>query len=179
MFGPRPLGRPLAEVLPELAGSDLAPLRRVLTTGVPVEVLHQPITVRDAAGASVSLTYVLAPLGRSGKAPAGVVITAIDVTAEAQAKEAIGRARLRYGLSARLTAASDATSGLQALADALVPNLADVAAVYVLPGSADRAGLTEPIPPQVIAIADALASLRTASRSSRSSSPAASPARCC
>ena len=82
---------------------------------------------------------MVAPLGT----PAiGVVITAIDVTAEALAEETAERIRLLADISTRITAARSAGEGLQSLTDGLVPAVADVAAVYVTPdvNAADTEG---------------------------------------
>ena len=54
------------------------------------------------------LRYVLAPLGTPA---VGVVITAIDVTAEARAEETAERIRLLADISTRITAARSAGGG--------------------------------------------------------------------
>ena len=154
-FGTRPLGVRLDEAFPELDDVGLAPLARVLETGAVIDVPAGPVRVRDVAGGNVCLRYVLTPLG----APAvGVVITAIDVTAEARAEQAAERIRLLADISTRITAARSAGEGLQSLTDGLVPAVADVAAVYVTPDT-DPSGASAPLPPEVVTVSDRLAAL--------------------
>ncbi len=156
MFGDRPPGTPLAEAYPEVTAGGLDRLDRVLATGEPLEVPRRQSDVRDLTGQCVVLRYVVAPLARAGQPPVGLVITAIDVTGEARAEAAADRSGLLAALSARLTGAADARSGLQALTDALVPHVADLAACYVIP---ERGRDPEPIPPQVVTVSDRLAAL--------------------
>jgi hypothetical protein len=160
MFGARTPGQPLLLAFPEIGPDGVQPLDAVRSTGVTLTVGRRVVGVRDRAGGEVVLDYVLAPLGRPGRPADGVVITAIDVTAAARAEEAAGRARLLADIAARLIAAPDATSGLQALTDALVPEAADVVAIYVLADSAPDDGLeSATVPPQVLTIASSLAHL--------------------
>lgn len=163
MFGIRPVGIPLREAFTELTDEGIHPLTQVLQTGRRVEVSGRLVGVRDITGDEVALRYVLAPLGQPGGPVEGVVITAVDITAETRAERAAARGQLLADLSARLTAASDAATGLRALTDALVPELADVAAVYVVPetvgSDGDRDLDAEPMPPYVIAVAEPLATL--------------------
>jgi hypothetical protein len=168
MFGTRPAGMPLRVAFPELTAHGIHPLTQVLETGRLVEVPGRQVGVRDLTGEDVVLRYVLAPLGAPGVPAEGVVITAVDITAEARAEQTAARGRLLADLSVRLTAADDAAAGLGALTDALVPHLADVAAVYVLP---EAAGDTAPVPPYVVALAEHLARLGPPPQSGRRGEP--------
>ncbi len=157
VFGPRSLRRPILDAFPELTQRDIDPLLQVVRTGEVVVQKARQVRPRDRAGREVFLKYVLAPLGLPGRPPDGVVITAVDVTAEIRAGQAVERSRMLAGVSDRVAGASSAESGLQALTDALVPDFADVAAVYVtteLPRS--RLSDATPIPPQVITVAASL-----------------------
>ena len=59
-----------------------------------------------------------------------------------------------------MAGASSAESGLQALTDALVPDFADVAAVYVT-ADLPRLPYASPMPPQVLTVAGPLRRLGT------------------
>jgi GAF domain-containing protein len=168
MFGVRPLGVRLTEAFPELVTVGLAPLDGVLETGAVVDVPARAVAVRDVAGGQVCLRYVLAPLG----APAiGVVITAIDVTAEARAEETAERVRLLADISTRITAARSAGEGLQSLTDGLVPTIADVAAVYVTP-DVTAADTGAALPPEVVSLSTRLSALGPLPRPSARDRPA-------
>lgn len=67
-----------------------------------------------------------------------------------------------------MAGAGSAESGLQALTDALVPDFADVAAVYVT-ADLPRLPYASPMPPQVITVAAALRRLGTPPVPSRAS----------
>jgi GAF domain-containing protein len=156
VFGARSLGRPMLEAFPELTRRDLDPLLHVLRTGEVVEQPVRRVRPRDRAGKEVFLKYVLAPLGLPDRPPDGVVVTAVDVTGEIRAGEAVERSRMVAGVSDNVAGASSAESGLQALTDALVPDVADVAAVYVADRPRSTRPDTGPIPPQVITVAASL-----------------------
>ncbi len=134
LFGERRLGVPLAEAFPELRGRALTMLDDVLATGEVTEVPTRNVGLRDLAGDEVLLRYVLAPLGETAPYD-GVVMTAIDVTAEARAQQAAARAELLGGLGERMSAAGSPDGALHVLTDGLVPAVADVAAVFIVPPS--------------------------------------------
>jgi serine phosphatase RsbU (regulator of sigma subunit) len=157
MFGVRQLGVPLRDAFPEVTDAGVQPLTQVLESGDLVEVPRRRVGVRDLTGEDVVLRYVLAPLGPEGEPAEGVVITAIDATAEARAEQAAARTGLLAELSARMTAAADATAGLQALCEALVPDVADLAAVYVLPERPGPGARANPGRLEAMALADHLA----------------------
>lgn len=160
MFGTREYGHPLRDTFAEVNPEVLIPMDQALAGGAVLEMSERIVGVRDRAGLEVVLRYVLAPFRSAGGATAGLVITAIDVTAATRAERAAGRAGFLTDLTDRLTTAGDAVAGLQALTDALVPELADVAAVYIVPTSVARGSLeTETIPPQVITVAEHLTPL--------------------
>ncbi|RJK96412.1 SpoIIE family protein phosphatase [Vallicoccus soli] len=123
------VGEPVLAAFPE--GSREA-LDRVLATGEVVEVARRALRVRRADGGGVVMTYVLAPWGEGR--PCGVVVTAVDVTAAVRAEQASARARLLGEISDAMARAADPVAALQALADALVPGTADVAAVFASRG---------------------------------------------
>lgn len=149
MFGDAPLGEPVQKAFGQTAGRGSAAMDEVLRTGRTVDAPRPVVGLRDVSGHEVLLSYRMAPLGRPGELPArGLVITATDVTGAALAEQAAQREALLGSLSAALVEAPDARTALQALATALVPDVADVAAVFVLtppesaaagtPAAADR-----------------------------------------
>jgi hypothetical protein len=154
VFGARVLGVPMAEAFPEMPEGADAPLTRALETGQTVETPPHPVGVRDLAGGEVVLAYSVAPLGTP---PTGLVITALDVTAQQQAEARAAQTELLADITSRMTAAADAGSALSALTDALVPDVVDVAAVYVVPDEEPDDGT--PAPPEVMTISGSLASL--------------------
>src|SRR5438132_188227 len=97
--------------------------RRVHDTDLTGPVLP----VRDQAGGEVIMRYVLSPLGEPGTPPVGIVLTAVDVSAEARLERSSRRSRLLAEISERMNATSDPVAALKALTDQLVPTMADVA----------------------------------------------------
>lgn len=158
MFGARELGVPLREAFPEASGEWVEPLNRVLHTGETIDVPARRVGVRDQLGDEVRMRYVLAPLGDPVE---GVVITAVDVTAEVLAEQALARADLVEGVGSRLTDAPSAQAALQGLTDALVPAVADVAAVYVVdgPDTDPTNPRGHPLPPAAATVTPGLARL--------------------
>lgn len=154
LFGARVLGIPMATAFPEMPEGADEPLTRALASGETVETPPHPVGVRDLAGGEVVLSYVVTPLGEP---PTGLVITAFDVTAQQLAEARAAQTLLLADITSRMTAAADAGSALAALTDALVPDVVDVAAVYVVP-DADRDDLT-PLPPEVITVSESLTAL--------------------
>ncbi len=133
LFGPRPIGRPMAEAFPELSAGGKAALDRVLATGSTLVEPRNISTLHGAGTDEVQLTYAFAPLGSPGDPPVGVVMSAVDVTSEARAARAAEQIALLGEISERMNAASDPGAALQHLTDTLVPAVADLAAVVVLP----------------------------------------------
>ncbi len=123
----------MSEAFPELQGRPMETLDAVRATGQVVQVPRADTGVRDVEGGIVHLRYVLAPLG-AGPPYEGVVVTSVDVTAETHAERAVVRAELLSRISERLNSAADPDAALAALTDQLVPEVADLAAVYVVHG---------------------------------------------
>ena len=112
---------------------------------------------RDRHGGCLDLRCVLAPLGSPAE---GVATIALDVSAEVRAEQTACRSRLLADISTAIIAAKSPGQGLQSLADALVPALADVAAVYVTPDASwDRTASAGTAPPEVLSLVPSLAAL--------------------
>ncbi|MGN6244361.1 MAG: SpoIIE family protein phosphatase [Motilibacteraceae bacterium] len=148
MFGDAPLGEPVQKAFGRTAGRGSSAMDEVLRTGRTMDAPRPVIGLRDVSGHEVLLSYRMAPLGPPGELPArGLVITATDVTGAALAEQAAQRESLLGSLSAALVEAPDARTALQALATALVPEVADVAAVFVLtPPESAAIGAPAPAP---------------------------------
>jgi hypothetical protein len=139
VFGQRRYGVPLNVAWPELGAGSLPVLDRVLATGDVVEMAHREIAVRDVAGDALVLHYVVAPLGV--RPPhLGVVMTAVNVTAEARAELSVTRARLVTEITEAMNAGADPDAALQALTDRLVPEVADLAVVYITAAAPPEGG---------------------------------------
>jgi anti-sigma regulatory factor (Ser/Thr protein kinase) len=163
MFGDAPLGEPAQKAFGQTAGRGSVAMDEVLRTGRTMDAPRPVVGVRDVTGREVLLSYRIAPLGPPGELPArGLVITATDVTGAALAEQTAQREALLGALSAALVEAPDARTALQALATALVPDVADVAAVFVLtpPESAVVGSPAPPADPESqlvgLALSDAL-----------------------
>ena len=144
-FGCRELGRPLPEAFPELKGRSMPVLDQVLRTGEVVAMQRRNIGMRNLAGDEVLLHYVVAPIGL--RAPYdGLVMTSVDETGQAKAEAAVARAQLLARITQQMTAASDPQTALRELTAELVPAMADVAAVFIIPPGrrAAQAGGSEP-----------------------------------
>jgi hypothetical protein len=135
LFGARELGAPLREAFPEMRPDEFEAMDRVLHEGTTAQRPRDPIGVQGAEGADLHLLYVFTPLvpAPDDHGSAGVVLTGIDVTDQVDAERLASRARLLAEVSSQVNEATDADGALQQLTDALVPTLADVAAVYVRP----------------------------------------------
>ena len=134
LFGARELGLPLCKAFPEMRPDSFEAMERVLREGVAVQRPRDPVGVHGRGGAELHLLYVFAPLGSAQPGePSGVAMTAIDVSDRVDAERLALRARLLAEVSGQMAQATDADGALQLLTDALVPALADVAAVYVHP----------------------------------------------
>lgn len=131
-FGCRELGRPLVEAFPELKGRSMPVLDEVLRTGEVVAMKRRNVGMRNLDGDEVLLHYVVAPIGL--RAPYdGLVMTSVDETGQAKAEAAVARAQLLSRITQQMTAAPDPHTALRALTSELVPALADVAAVFIIP----------------------------------------------
>lgn len=131
LFGERSCGVPLGQAFPGTTPS--AELDEALATGEVVARERRQVGVRDVDGGEVPLRFVIAPYGPDGESPVGLVVMTVDLSGEARAELTSNRTALLARLTERMAAAQDATAALQALTDVLVPELADVAAVYVQP----------------------------------------------
>ena len=131
VLGARRIGAPLAEVFPESAG-NVEPMRRVLFTGQTWQD-ERRVGVRDLDGQELVLRFVVSPVGEGPPYPM-VLTSSVDVTGTIRAREQAQRAELLARLTQAMTVAPDPDAALQALADALVPAVARVAAVFVTLG---------------------------------------------
>lgn len=158
MFGTQALGLPLDEAFPEVTEDALAMMSTVLQTGEPVDVPPREMEVPDQLGETLHMRYVLAPLGVPAE---GVVVTAIDVTAQVLAEQALARSQLLADLGSRVTAAPDAAAALQAMTELLVPEVADLAALYVVadPDGDPTNPAARPRPPDVLTVSPLLSAL--------------------
>ncbi len=154
VFGARALGVPMAEAFPEMPEGAAEPLDRAFATGSTVETPPHPVGVRDLRGGEVVLSYVVTPWGTP---PAGLVITAMDVSAQVRAETKAVQTQLLADITSRMTAAPDAGGALKALTDALVPVVADLVAVYVVRD--ERSTDQAPPLPEVITLSEPLAAL--------------------
>ncbi|HET9654414.1 MAG TPA: GAF domain-containing protein, partial [Kineosporiaceae bacterium] len=162
LFGARPLGVPVEQAFCGVLPGTLGELDGVFATGEPVRGDRVRAGIRDLGGGEVNLRYSIAPYGPPGVPPDGVVVTGVDLSGEARAEVASHWARLLVRLTERINAAADPASALRALTEVLVPELADVAAVYVLPddGESGTGGpRAEPVAPETVAVAAGLARL--------------------
>ncbi|HEY6798420.1 MAG TPA: GAF domain-containing SpoIIE family protein phosphatase [Kineosporiaceae bacterium] len=159
LFGPCPPGLPILEAFPGTASASLADLDHAFTTGSPVMRDRHRLGVHNGCGDELYMRTVVVPYGPPGDPPTGLVVLGVDLTGEALAELASHRAELLGRVTAEVNAAADAAAAVQALTDTLVPELADVAAVFVLPDVREARALTLTGPPQSISIAASLATL--------------------
>jgi anti-sigma regulatory factor (Ser/Thr protein kinase) len=145
ILGARELGLPLVEAFPESAPRADG-MRQVLVTGRTIEEERLTL-VRDTEGRELFLHFVISPIGSGPPYPA-IVISGVDVTNAVRDREHARRAELLASITQAMTTASDPDAALQALTEALVPDVADIAAVFVVPapggGSAETAGSGAP-----------------------------------
>src|SRR3954452_2770822 len=100
---------------------------------------HREVAVPDVVGGSLVLHYVIAPLG--DRPPySGTVMTAVNVTVETRAAKSASRALLVAEMTEQMNAGVDPDAALQALADRLVPEVADLAAVYITAATPPEGG---------------------------------------
>ena len=135
LFGAAELGRPLRTTFPLFGEGAFVAMDRVLHEGTAVQRPAGPIEVVGSHGQRVHLLPLFAPLGapRDGLPAAGVVMTGIDVSSQVAAERAAARAGMLAEVSDRMSGATDPDGALRGLTEALVPALADAAAVYVRP----------------------------------------------
>jgi serine phosphatase RsbU (regulator of sigma subunit)/anti-sigma regulatory factor (Ser/Thr protein kinase) len=154
ILGARDLGRPLIEAFPESAATADG-MREVMFTGQTVEEERLTL-VRDIEGRELYLHFVISALGPGPPHPA-ILICGVDVSNAVRDREHARRAELLAGITQAMTTAADPDAALQALTDALVPDVADVAAVFVVPApGADRAAGAGGAGPTAMTIAPAL-----------------------
>ncbi|MEY9877320.1 PAS domain S-box-containing protein [Streptacidiphilus sp. MAP12-33] len=131
------LGRRITEVLPGLNGEEIeAVMHSVLTSGDPVvDARSHGLTASDPENEhawSASYFRLEEPSGRV----LGVSSTIVDVTARFHAEKRAVRARERLEVlsdaSARIGTTLELVRTARELVDAMVPRVADVAAVFVL-----------------------------------------------
>ncbi|MDQ1621006.1 MAG: hypothetical protein QOE19_3575 [Actinomycetota bacterium] len=151
VFGQRRYGVPLNVAWRELGTGSLPMLDRVLETGEVLELDRREVEVRDVAGDELVLHYVVAPLG-DGPPHRGIVMTAVNVTGEVRAEQSVARARLVAEITEGMSTGVDPDAALQTLADRLVPDVADLAVVYITAAAPPEGGR----PPASTAVAFAL-----------------------
>ena len=130
-FGGKQYGVPLNEAFAGANHDFIATLDDVLRRGQAIDVPARPIKVPDLMGNQLTMHYVLAPLGTIGSPAIGVVITAVDVSAELRLELASKRSRLLAEISEQLNAAPNPRSALQSLVGQLVPEIADLSTVFI------------------------------------------------
>ncbi|HET9653860.1 MAG TPA: GAF domain-containing SpoIIE family protein phosphatase [Kineosporiaceae bacterium] len=153
-FAPRPAGT--AGAFPAAVVADLD---RVWVSGVVRVRRRRQVGLRDPDRPHLHVSYSVARVEGPDGRPYGLVLSAVDLSAEVRAELAANRAGLLARLSERMNGATGPAAALQALTDTLVPELADVAGVYVLPevGEADPVGLpARPGFPVALSVAPAL-----------------------
>ena len=153
-FGPLEVGAALFDLLPE--SRDLQPLWDRAFGGASVVVPTRRIRRSDVAGEHRVMRYSISPLRDREGMPVGVIQFVTDATAEADAEAEATRSRMQAAVAVAVSGAVDAVSALRALADALVPELADLAAVYVFANTGELVTSGETIPPLVLSVSDVL-----------------------
>ncbi len=148
-------GRTVREVHPDLASGVDRSLRQVLETGQPIFGERVEGEHRHATGAARVWRMSYVPIDSSDGTRCGVGAIAEDITELELIEEAACRDRERLellsGVTADVNAALDPGAKLQALADAVVPAIADMCSVFLLPaaregGRGDGSELTaEPV----------------------------------
>ncbi|SEM44766.1 SpoIIE family protein phosphatase [Streptacidiphilus jiangxiensis] len=147
------LGRRVTEVLPGLNGEEIeAVMRSVLISGEPVvDARSHGLTPSDPDNEhawSASYFRLEEPSGRV----LGVSSTIVDVTARFHAEKRAVRARERLEVlsdaSARIGTTLELVRTARELVDAMVPRVADVAAVFVLDHLVATGKAEEPVEPE-------------------------------
>ncbi|MEY9846914.1 PAS domain S-box-containing protein [Streptacidiphilus sp. BW17] len=132
------LGRTVSEILPGLNGEEIeAVMRGVLTSGEPVvDARSHGITPSDPEQEHAwSAAYFRLEEPTSGRV-LGVSSTIVDVTerylAESRAARARERLQILFDANSRIGTTLDLVRTARELVDAMVPKVADLAAVFVL-----------------------------------------------
>jgi signal transduction histidine kinase len=154
VFGKQPIGMPMMEAFPQATPNGSSRLDHVLATGEVVKEPRRLIKTTDTLGHHVYMSYVMAPLSGSDGKPIGVIITGLDETMQVHAERAARRTQLLADLAERMHTANEPVAALRGLSEALVPTLADVAAVYVLSEPDERVSRGQP--PLVMTISEKL-----------------------
>jgi hypothetical protein len=132
MMGARTIGVPVMQAFPDTSAVHLAELNAVLASGQAETRDRDRLGVVGLRG-GLHVRYVMSPLRSPAGQTYGVVVTSVDLSAEAVAEVATLRARMLTALAEQVSGAGSPTAGLAALTEVLVPEIADLAAVYVLP----------------------------------------------
>jgi serine phosphatase RsbU (regulator of sigma subunit) len=145
IFGDLPAGMPAREALPELPEALFAAMDDVFATSESYRTAEMPVTMRWAGERQprerfFDVSYSAVPAG-DGAGVWGVCTVAVEVTELVTARRAAQRRlQIRDVLrqaKAAVDASLDPAADLQALAEATVPGLADIAIVH---------RLVEPVP---------------------------------
>lgn len=112
------------------AAAPVATARTVLTTGAPARIHHLPVGRDRAASIFFSAIPERSPAG------AGVLMVAVDITDQVEARRRAEAHSQRLAVldqaTTAVTADMDPSRELIALADSVVPSLADACAVYLV-----------------------------------------------
>jgi serine phosphatase RsbU (regulator of sigma subunit)/anti-sigma regulatory factor (Ser/Thr protein kinase) len=131
VFGPREAGLPMRVAYPDLDDELHAFLDATYAAGRPAEVLNQRVRVRPGSPLRVWVDYTCTPLRNCDGDVSGLAIVAVNATGRVEAE----RARRRLELISRVTAAVgaelDPDMAIHRLTETLVPDVADLAAVYL------------------------------------------------
>src|SRR6476661_4886729 len=155
LLGQLPLGAPIQGLLPQMTSVGWDRLNSVLCTGETVRTEAHWLPFTDVAGRPIAMRYVMAPLGDP---PWGVVTMGADVTDHVNALRDLERAAFLADLAERMITAQDPPAALRELTDALVRDLMDLAAVYIV--SEDLADSdAPPLPPDVLSLGPRIVAL--------------------
>jgi PAS domain S-box-containing protein len=132
-------GRTVREVHPDLASGVDRSLRQVLETGRPIFGERVEGELRDDHGRVRVWRMSYVPIDTSDGTRCGVGAIAEDITelelTERAARRDRERLELLSAVTAEVNAALDPGAKLQALADAVVPAIADICTVFLLPAA--------------------------------------------
>lgn len=132
LYGERPVGRPVAELFPE--SSDAMGLWDRAFGGEQVVVPRTVVGPVDVGGRHRVLALSLGPITGADGRVVGVLQLATDITAQVDAEARAARSQLMTAITAAQADADDADAALQAVAERLVPEVADLVVVYVVNG---------------------------------------------
>ncbi len=154
LYGPAERGRPLVHLYPETAES--AELWDRAFAGEAVTDSRRPARTVDGHGRRRLLRVSMAPLLDASGNPIGVVQVACDATAEHEAQRQAAHGRILATATEAAVSADHPSGALQALADTLVPAMADMAAVYAYPNPDIGSAMQERVSPVALALSAAL-----------------------